>query len=155
MRGQAAECLSMTWSRKALRALVANSNDGLPGVRFWCTFAIGQYQSHRRHQPPQSAIRALEARLDDPARPEDGSFWPIALKALAALNGIGVRHPARARFGEILERVLNDPLGERDQWQWAAFYWDSCDADLRDRFAAAVQIIQAGGFDPVHFGPGF
>jgi hypothetical protein len=145
----------MTWSQKALRALIANRNDSSPGVRFWCTFAIGQWQRHRRHQPPRAAVRALEARLDDHARPEDNSFWPIALEALAALHGMRLRRPAAERFRETLTEVINDPLVQRDRWQWAAFYCDSCDPNTQDRFDAAAQIVRSAGFDPIHFGPEF
>jgi hypothetical protein len=52
--------------------------------------------------------------------------------------------------------VLNDPLQNRDKWQWASWYWDTFDmvsqSEARRLFDAAVQKIHKAGFDPVRFG---
>src|ERR1043166_1192589 len=110
----------------------------------------------RRHKPPLLIVHALEARLEDNASPDDRSYWPIRLEALAMLCGTGVRHPARDIFRRAMLTVLNDPLQNRDKWQWASWYWDTFDmvsqSEARRLFDAAVQKIHKAGFDPVRFG---
>jgi hypothetical protein len=158
VRAQAAECLGMLGKRKAIRALIECSTDESAEVRFWCVFAMGSYPWRRRgRKRPLSVVRALEARLADSESPDDrGNYWAVRLEALAMLGGRAARHPATKMFRETMLSVLREPLNHRDQWQWAACYWDTYDlcpgADSTKIFDAAVQMIHNAGFDPVSFG---
>jgi hypothetical protein len=160
VRGQAAECLGMIGRRKALRALVDCSGDDSADVRFWCVFAMGQCQRRswrRRHKPRAEIVKALEARLVDHARPDVRGYWRVGLEALAVLSCIAVRHPAKEQFRKVMLSVLENPLQYRDEWRWAAWYWNMfnnprSECDAMALFDAAVQKIHAAGFDPVEFG---
>jgi hypothetical protein len=156
VRAQAAECLGMLGKRKAIRALIQCSSDESAEVRFWCVFALGQYRWHR-NKPRLAIVRALEARLQDDASPDDrGNWWTVGLEALAMLCRTGRRHPAPQMFRETILRVLRDPLRHSDQWRWATGYWNVSDLpsepEVRDLFDAAVRTIQEAGLDPVSFG---
>ncbi len=156
VRAQAAECLGMPGKRKAIQALIECSKDESAEVRFWCVFAMGQCRWRGRGRKPLlAAIRALEARLGDSGSPDDrGDYWSVGLEALAMLRGTGARHAKM--FRETMLSILKDPMNHRDQWQWAASYWDSSDAfdgaEARSLFDAAVRTIHDAGFDPVVFG---
>lgn len=156
VRAQAAECLGMLGKRKAMGALIQCSADESAEVRFWCVFAMGQ-NWRRRGKRPLAVIRALEARISDAESPDDrGNYWAVGLEALAMLQGKGCAPPHYHLFRETMLSVLRDPLSHRDQWQWAACYWDTYDlraeVDSRTLFDAAVQAIHVAGLDPVTFG---
>ena len=153
IRGQAAETLALSGSRKALKALIECSIDNSAEVRFWCVFAMGQCR-RRRNKTPLAVVRALEARLDDCGTHSD--YWTVGLEALAMLQGSSAKQSTRDKFRDTLLRALQDPLTHPDLWQWAADYWDAtpfqCSPEVQGLFESAVQTIHQAGFDPVCYG---
>jgi HEAT repeat protein len=160
IRGDAAELLSLSGSRKAIEPLLRCSVDASAEVRFWCTFALGQIvrRPRKRRKPVASIIRALEDRLEDGDCPNSrGDWWSVGLEALAMLHGSrSSRFPVERMFRETILSVIKDPLGHRDQWRWADCYWVDSLADSPTEgqllYEQALQKICDAGFEPVRFG---
>lgn len=142
VRGQAAECLGMLGKSRATKALIRASRDPSPDVRFWCVFGLGQLNACSRRRLGRAGIRALEARLDDWAKPEGSNYWPIRFEALAILQGLS--ESTAAVFQQELQRVLDDPIANAELWPWAQCY--------TDEVVEAVAKIAAAGLDPVTLG---
>jgi hypothetical protein len=152
VRALAAECLGNLGKRKAIKALIACSTDGSAEVRFWCVFALGQFW-WRRDKRPIAVVRALEARLDDTATPDDQEhWWSIGLEALAMLSRKRQGNPREREFTEKLIEALKDPLGHTEQWPWADFYVDSSSPKFRELYHAAERKIGEAGFSTSDFG---
>ncbi|MGO9231586.1 MAG: HEAT repeat domain-containing protein [Bryobacteraceae bacterium] len=160
VRGDAAELLSLSGSRKAIKPLVECSNDASAEVRFWCTFALGHFvrRRKRRRKVVMPVARALEDRLGDKECPDDrGNWWPVGLEALAMLQGCELsRLPVEPIFKETIISAVRDPLSHRDKWRWADCYWVDSMADSptkgRALYERALQKIRDAGFEPVKFG---
>jgi len=156
VRGQAAESLSMSRRKKAIKPLVECSADVSAEVGFWCVFGLGQFVKGRK--TPTIVVRALEERLGDTGCPDNrGAWWSVGLEALAMLRGYKLtRFPIEQIFRETILAVMRDPLNHADKWRWADCYWQNAIAgskiDGSALYDTALRKIVEAGFEPVRFG---
>lgn len=81
VRGHAAEALAYIRSRESVDLLLKNLEDKNPGVKYWCTFALGQIGDAKA----LPALKHLAGSIGD-QRYEKHSLRAEVLEAIAEIN---------------------------------------------------------------------
>jgi HEAT repeat protein len=116
VREQAAESLGYSFSRRAMKPLIAALRDPSPRIRFWAVLALGQVAAAH----PEPAIgKALEGMLEDSECPS-GGWWSIGLEALAMLAASNSNY--EPRLAERIQAIDANPNAPRQERRWADGY---------------------------------
>lgn len=149
VRSQAAEVLGRERTSKAIWPLIEASRAPSAELRFWCAFALGQQGVHRRSaHRTRKIIQALEARLEDHARPEYWLGWTVDLEALAAIQHLDEGHYSKRRFHTLMQQAFEDPLEHAELWLWANCYKAD---EVYEASKRANKVLEIAGFDPLIF----